>query len=179
MPVIVGHGSLQKSRTLWASIETMVSCIVANVPFFHSLLLKYQRRRSNCTHRNPYHHGTASAQRHIRMPVTGQNSSGSLTRNDGKSTVGTRSIGVLSLDLKLILEQPECASQGCGIGSRQISETPPSPSWGKAFSSEHQLKLTCEEMTVAASKLSDCTMTPMVAHIPRVHLERAWYDYDV
>ncbi|KAI5841210.1 hypothetical protein BZA05DRAFT_333598 [Tricharina praecox] len=81
MPIIVGNGVAQKSRTLWASIEVMTACFVANAPVFNSFMHTVRnRRRSYIDHQQVPH--PSEAGRRIRMPVTGQDSFGSLTRNE-------------------------------------------------------------------------------------------------
>ena len=104
MPVIVGSGTMQQSRSLWASVEVLTACIVANAPvlnlFLHSL--RHNSHRQQHQHQHHHHrpddrswqhqHGQqlphseaspASQRRRARMPVTGQDSFGSLTRNEG------------------------------------------------------------------------------------------------
>lgn len=92
MPVIVGAGSLQKSRTLWASIEVMVGCFVANAPILNSFLHTIKNAHASrigsrsTSRKHPYTANTDERKR-VRMPVTGQNSFGSLTRHDGNESV--------------------------------------------------------------------------------------------
>ncbi|KAI5803683.1 hypothetical protein EDC01DRAFT_465251 [Geopyxis carbonaria] len=88
MPIIIGSTSLQQARTLWASIECFAAALVANAPMFNAML----RRR----------HAPASAvatppgappRRTAAMPVTGQDSAGSLTRNEGAGAVAKSARG--------------------------------------------------------------------------------------
>ncbi|TDZ31305.1 hypothetical protein CTRI78_v011828 [Colletotrichum trifolii] len=43
LPLIVNQSLSQKSRSMWASIEILCACIVANTAFFYALLKDYQR----------------------------------------------------------------------------------------------------------------------------------------
>jgi hypothetical protein len=80
MPIIIGDNVLQKSRSLWASIEVMAACLVANAPVLNSFL---HTLRQNHPPQNQYSSMTPSSQRRqARMPVTGEDSFGSLRRND-------------------------------------------------------------------------------------------------
>ncbi|KAG0634749.1 hypothetical protein HOY80DRAFT_894354 [Tuber brumale] len=104
MPVIVGGGSLQKARTLWASIECLAACIVANAPVLNSLLRQKAKKPSS----NEYNISVNSRRR--RMPVTGQDSVGSLTRNDGSgSVIETRTEVVQKIDINP-LESRSCSN---------------------------------------------------------------------
>lgn len=79
LPVIIGDQSVQKARTLWASIECCVACIVANAPVLNSFIQKV--RKHTASEHGQYQLNSSYARRR-RMPVTGQDSVGSLTRND-------------------------------------------------------------------------------------------------
>ncbi|KAG0128166.1 hypothetical protein HOY82DRAFT_39465 [Tuber indicum] len=83
MPVIINDKSAQKARTLWASIECLAACVVANAPVLNSLL----RRKAKKPRSDEYNISANSRRR--RMPVTGQDSVGSLTRNDGSDGLGS------------------------------------------------------------------------------------------
>ena len=83
MPIIIGNQSLQKARTLWASIECIAAAMVANAPMFNSLLHKKRARgSSNKSEAAGTDDAVEQNERRRRMPVTGQDSIGSLTRND-------------------------------------------------------------------------------------------------
>ncbi|KAF6804348.1 hypothetical protein CSOJ01_10266 [Colletotrichum sojae] len=43
MPMIITQSVSQRSRSMWASIEILCACIVANTAFFYALLKDYQR----------------------------------------------------------------------------------------------------------------------------------------
>jgi hypothetical protein len=83
MPVIINDKSAQKARTLWASIECLAACVVANAPVLNSLLRR-KVKKPRCDEYN-----ISANSRRRRMPVTGQDSVGSLTRNDGSDGLGS------------------------------------------------------------------------------------------
>jgi hypothetical protein len=106
MPIIIGDRILQKSRSLWASIglppppnrfprladgrgykEVMTACLVANAPVLNSLLHHTTRKHTNYQQNEDPGSDESSVSRQrrrvVQMPVTGQNSFGSLTRNNG------------------------------------------------------------------------------------------------
>ncbi|RPA89582.1 hypothetical protein L873DRAFT_1721185 [Choiromyces venosus 120613-1] len=97
MPLIIGDHSIQQARTLWASIECLVACIVANAPVLNSFL----RRKSRKPLCEEHNHSANSRRR--RMPVTGQDSVGSLTRNGGNdgldSVIETRTEVIQKIDI--------------------------------------------------------------------------------
>lgn len=47
MPLIVSSHSVQDSRTLWASIEMLTACIVANAPILNNFYYEWKNRRRN------------------------------------------------------------------------------------------------------------------------------------
>ncbi|PWW80252.1 hypothetical protein C7212DRAFT_355752 [Tuber magnatum] len=98
MPVIIVDKSIQKARTLWASIECLAACIVANAPALNSFLRQKARKPSR-DENNP-----SVNSRRRRMPVTGQDSVGSLTRNDGSyglgSVIETRTEVIQKIDIR-------------------------------------------------------------------------------
>ncbi|KAH8152678.1 uncharacterized protein LAJ45_03519 [Morchella importuna] len=99
LPVIIGDQSVQKARTLWASIECFVACVVANAPVLNSFIQKV--RKHAATEHNQYQLNSSYARRR-RMPVTGQDSVGSLTRNDEMiSVIETRTEVVQKIDINL------------------------------------------------------------------------------
>ena len=118
IPIIVRGGTTQKSRSFWASIEVLIACIVANAPVLNSFL--HFLRHSSRQYQNQYRHDGNSRQRqqpHLgaspssqrpraRMPVTGQDSFGSLTRNEGLTVIDT--------------DNPVCEPVPSSIVSRQI-----------------------------------------------------------
>lgn len=46
MPIIMQSGAMQQSRTLWASIEILVACVVANAPILNNFVQEYRRKRA-------------------------------------------------------------------------------------------------------------------------------------
>ncbi|CUS08466.1 unnamed protein product [Tuber aestivum] len=97
MPVIIVDKSIQKARTLWASIECLAACIVANAPVLNSFLRQKVRKPSS------HEYNLSVNSRRKRMPVMGQDSVGSLTRNDGNyrhsSVIETRTEIVQKVDI--------------------------------------------------------------------------------
>ncbi|KAJ3531885.1 hypothetical protein NM208_g8683 [Fusarium decemcellulare] len=55
LPLILNEDVSQQSRSMWASVEILCACVVANTPFFYALLKDLQRRHDDRTA------GTASA----------------------------------------------------------------------------------------------------------------------
>ncbi|KAK7414447.1 hypothetical protein QQX98_006726 [Neonectria punicea] len=49
IPLILNQSVSQKSRSMWASIEILCACVVANTPFFYALLKDLQRRHDDRT----------------------------------------------------------------------------------------------------------------------------------
>lgn len=47
MPLIVDSTTMQSSRTLWASIEIITACIVANAPILNSFYFEWKSKRRN------------------------------------------------------------------------------------------------------------------------------------
>jgi hypothetical protein len=99
MPVIISDDSLQKARTLWASIECLAACAVANAPVLNAFLHEHIQKRRDAQQdvelaKGQEGGGVAGVnRRRARMPVTGQDSFGSLTRNNGlNSSAGMTSI---------------------------------------------------------------------------------------
>jgi len=96
MPIIISDDSLQKARTLWASIECLAACAVANAPVLNAFLHEHIQKRRDAQQDIELAKGEGEAacgnRRRIMMPVTGQDSFGSLTRNNGLSSVGMTSI---------------------------------------------------------------------------------------
>lgn len=45
MPLILDSATMQNSRTLWASIEILVSCIVANAPILNNFYFEWKNKR--------------------------------------------------------------------------------------------------------------------------------------
>lgn len=154
IPVIVDGGATQKSRSLWASIEVLIACIVANAPVLNSFL--HSLRHSSRQHQNQYRHDGNNRQRQqphsgaspssqrprARMPVTGQDSFGSLTRNEGfavddtdnpvcepvPSTIVSRKI--LTND-QTGLEITSISAKDDGGDGRPERERSTSPAWSK------------------------------------------------
>ncbi|KAI5816211.1 hypothetical protein BZA77DRAFT_247311 [Pyronema omphalodes] len=77
----------QQSRSLWASIEIFIACIVANAPILNSFFQTVRQQNLSNQGGAGRSKGASLVQRQARMPVTGQNSFGSLTRNDGMDSV--------------------------------------------------------------------------------------------
>ncbi|KAA8912987.1 hypothetical protein FN846DRAFT_903128 [Sphaerosporella brunnea] len=96
MPVIIGNRAMQRTRSLWASIEVMVACLVANAPvlnsFFHSAKQHHTRQQYDQQRgsSDAYVSTVSQRRRGAQMPVTGQDSFGSLTRNDGFDSLSTK-----------------------------------------------------------------------------------------
>lgn len=59
LPVIIGDQSVQKARTLWASIECCVACIVANAPVLNSFIQK-------CANTQPLNTANTNSTLHMR-----------------------------------------------------------------------------------------------------------------
>ncbi|KAF4965708.1 hypothetical protein FSARC_6491 [Fusarium sarcochroum] len=53
LPLILNESVSQKSRSMWASIEMLCGCVVANTPFFYALLKDLQRRHDDRPERSP------------------------------------------------------------------------------------------------------------------------------
>ncbi|KAF4980175.1 hypothetical protein FZEAL_3753 [Fusarium zealandicum] len=47
LPLILNSSVSQKSRSMWASVEILCACVVANTPFFYALLKDLQRRHDD------------------------------------------------------------------------------------------------------------------------------------
>ncbi|CAG7566076.1 unnamed protein product [Fusarium equiseti] len=53
LPLILNESVSQRSRSMWASIEILCACIVANTPFFYALLKDLQRQHDDRPERSP------------------------------------------------------------------------------------------------------------------------------
>ncbi|KAI5838852.1 hypothetical protein DFP73DRAFT_248890 [Morchella snyderi] len=100
LPVIIGDQSVQKARSLWASIECFVACVVANAPVLNSFIQNVRKHKA--TSEDGQYQLNSSYARRRRMPVTGQDSVGSLTRIDEMiSVIETRTEVVQKIDINL------------------------------------------------------------------------------
>ncbi|RPA80557.1 hypothetical protein BJ508DRAFT_128419 [Ascobolus immersus RN42] len=62
LPVIVSTNSMQRARSLWASIECAAACLVANAPILNTFLQDYRRRKGSfLTYPNPHSGATPGA----------------------------------------------------------------------------------------------------------------------
>ncbi|EKJ73837.1 hypothetical protein FPSE_05960 [Fusarium pseudograminearum CS3096] len=53
LPLILNQSVSQRSRSMWASIEILCSCIVANTPFFYALVKDLKRQHDDRPERSP------------------------------------------------------------------------------------------------------------------------------
>jgi hypothetical protein len=53
LPLILNQSVSQRSRSMWASIEILCACIVANTPFFYALVKDLQRQHDDRPERSP------------------------------------------------------------------------------------------------------------------------------
>ncbi|SPJ70988.1 uncharacterized protein FTOL_00716 [Fusarium torulosum] len=53
LPLILNESVSQKSRSLWASIEILCACVVANTPFFYALVKDLKRQHDDRPERSP------------------------------------------------------------------------------------------------------------------------------
>ncbi|KAF4994631.1 hypothetical protein FGRMN_5676 [Fusarium graminum] len=53
LPLILNESVSQKSRSMWASIEILCACVVANTPFFYALVKDLQRQHDDRPERSP------------------------------------------------------------------------------------------------------------------------------
>ncbi|KAI1073313.1 hypothetical protein LB507_010899 [Fusarium sp. FIESC RH6] len=53
LPLILNESVSQRSRSMWASIEILCACVVANTPFFYALLKDLQRQHDDRPERSP------------------------------------------------------------------------------------------------------------------------------
>ncbi|KAF8536964.1 hypothetical protein BDD12DRAFT_795624 [Trichophaea hybrida] len=112
MPIIIGDNVLQNSRSLWASIEVMTACLVANAPVLNSFL---HTLRQNHQQQNQYSSMTPSSQRRrVMRPVTGEDSFGSLRRN-GESA---------GIEITSQKESPETVSTRSPTWSKELRAEP-------------------------------------------------------
>ncbi|KAL4731476.1 hypothetical protein ACLX1H_000444 [Fusarium chlamydosporum] len=53
LPLILNESVSQRSRSMWASIEILCACIVANTPFFYALIKDLKRQHDDRPERSP------------------------------------------------------------------------------------------------------------------------------